>query len=29
MARKIDDRTPERWVTAEEFGKQLGLTPDE
>ncbi len=27
MARKIDDRTPWRWVTLEEFGQRLGLPP--
>ena len=29
MARKIDDRTAENWVTLEEFGERLGLSPDE
>jgi hypothetical protein len=29
MARKIDDRTPGNWVTPEEFGQRLGLSPDE
>ena len=29
MARKIDDRNPEHWVTLEDFGQRLGLTPDE
>ena len=27
MARKIDDQTPGRWVTLEEFGQRLDLPP--
>ena len=29
MAHRIDDHSPERWVTPEEFGRRLGLPPDE
>ena len=29
MAQRIDDRSPERWLTAEEFGRRLGLSADE
>ena len=28
MARRIDDQTPERWVTLDEFGQRLGLPPE-
>ncbi len=29
MAQRIDDQSPERWITPEEFGRRLGLTQDE
>jgi hypothetical protein len=29
MADRIDDQSPERWLTSEEFGRQLGLSADE
>ncbi len=28
MAGKIDDQRPENWVTHEEFGRELGLSPE-
>ena len=28
MSRRIDDQTPEHWVTLDEFGQRLGLPPE-